>query len=86
MEEISCLLVQLVTVCHHQHNHSSGFQALLAPYPSQAEGAGRGESSKETLEPLPVPRGGPRELERDLGQGHRVTGQGEWPPAASRQG
>lgn len=59
VEEISCVLAVLVRRSHNQHNHDSDFQALLTPYPSQAEGIGRGESSEETLEPLAVPGGVP---------------------------
>lgn len=36
------------------------------------------EVSGETLEHLPVSKGPPRKLERDLGQGPGVTGQREW--------
>lgn len=34
--------------------------------------------SGEISEHLPVPKGPPRNLERDLGQGPGVTGQREW--------
>lgn len=35
-----------------------------------------GEIPKGTSEPLPVPKGAQKELERDFGQGYGVTGQG----------
>lgn len=38
--------------------------------------AWRREGSKETLEPLPVSKGTPRELEKDFGQGPEVTVKG----------
>lgn len=38
----------------------------------------RRQSSGKTLDPLPLPKGGTSELERDFLQGHGGTGQGEW--------
>lgn len=37
------------------------------------------EDSGKTLEPLPVPKGAPAELQRDFAQGHEVMG---WGPGA----
>lgn len=48
----------------------------------QAESCGcsawKREGSGDTLEPLPVPKGTQREMERNFGQGHGVTDKGEW--------
>ena len=46
----------------------------------------RREGSRETLEPLPVPKGAPRELEKDFGQGPGGTEQGRMASTARRQG
>ena len=46
----------------------------------------RTDDSRETLEPLPVPKGAPGELERDFRHDHEVTGQGGMASHCKRAG
>lgn len=50
--------------------HPVATESVVAPFLARVV-----RGSRETLEHLAVPKGAPRELQRDLSQGHGVTGQ-----------
>lgn len=53
-----------------------GLEHLCCGHRLRAGGVQAGEGSGETSAPFPAPNEPTRELERDFGQGHGVTGQG----------
>lgn len=69
--------LELLEEVQRSHRDTQRAETLLVcNQAGRVGGVQPGEGSGETLEPLQIPKGAPRELERNLGDGHGVTGQG----------